>query len=106
MRLYLIAATVNRWYSQCTLLSLVEVGERRIQVKPSSNRLLGVLIAQIAHVVSRADELTICAGCKSAFKMPRKPSRGVNRYCRECGKRASWRDAARRFRQRKRNEEV
>lgn len=67
--------------------------EQRLQVER--------LLVQCAPAMPRGDELAICASCSTPFTPSRKPNPNRSSYCPSCGLRAANRDAARRYRAKK-----
>jgi len=92
---------VNTWYAKARGHRILDLVDHQLQVRPSASNLLGVLIAQVAHVMARADELAVCAGCKRTFRPKRPLARGSRQYCSVCRKaKVPQRDASRDWRRR------
>jgi hypothetical protein len=101
------AMAVNTWFAKARGHRILDVVDKRVQIRPGASNLLGVLITQIAHVIARSDESALCAGCKRLFPPKRPPSRGARQYCVVCRKaKVPQRDAARDYRRRTRSKAV
>ena len=97
----IVALAVNAWFAGNRGYRLLEVVDKQFQVRPGASNLLGVIIAQVAHAITRADELTVCAGCRGRFRPKRPLSHGSRQYCHACRRaKIPQRDAARDFRRR------
>lgn len=68
------------------------------------NTLFGMLVMQLMLEICSSGGIAFCHGCgKSYAPKVRRPKVGQRNYCRDCGKKAAWRDAKAAERQRKRN---
>lgn len=84
----IVAASINTWFAHAGGHSIVGVTkDGNIQVQPQANKLFGILITQIAHVIARSDQTVVCAGCKGPFPPKRRLVRGIRQYCELCRKR-------------------
>lgn len=67
------------------------------------NTLFGMLAMQLMLEISSSGGIAFCSGCgKSYTPKLRRPKVGQRNYCRDCGKKAAWRDAKAGERRRKR----
>lgn len=57
------------------------------------------LTTQLFFTLAGASKLATCASCGALFTPRRRPSKGRNSYCQNCGIRAAWREAQRRRRE-------
>jgi hypothetical protein len=53
--------------------------------------IFSVLAERLTAAVSGGTGKAICSGCAEFFDPPRAPALGRHRFCKKCGKRASWR---------------
>jgi len=65
--------------------------------------LMPYLTMQLAMGVVRSDPTAFCAGCGTAFQPSRTPAPGRRPYCPRCRDKARWRDASKRYRERRRS---
>lgn len=65
----------------------------------------GSLAMQLLSAVTGTSGLAACAGCGNFFTVERKRSPRQHRYCSNCGRLASMRDASKRYRARKRQKQ-
>ena len=99
-----VGGAVNKWFAAAAGHRILDLVDGTLQVRPAASNLFGVLIVQIAYVLSRCDEAAVCAGCKKPFQPKRPISRGIRQYCRSCRQaKVPQRDAARDWRRRVRD---
>jgi hypothetical protein len=97
----IIATAANTWFAKAHGHGILGIGDTTLQVRPYASNLFGILITQIAHVIARSDQLTVCDGCMAAFIRKRAPSKGPRQYCDKCRKaKVPQRDASRDWRRR------
>jgi hypothetical protein len=108
-----VGRAVNKWFDQMTThgilgwygtrMELRQDKAGRLQVRPYAGGVLGVVITQIAYVITGVDEAVACSGCGNLFRPKRSPARGRRHYCPRCRKkRVPRRDATRDWRARSR----
>jgi len=68
--------------------------------------LVPYLTMQLAMSIIRSDPKAFCAGCGAAFEPSRSPTPGRRPYCPLCRDKARWRNASKRYRDRRRTEFV
>jgi hypothetical protein len=97
----IVAAAVNIWFDQAREHGILTMLGGDLQVRPHASNLFGVLITQVAHVIARADQMAVCAGCPDPFMPVRPITRGSRQYCERCRKmKKPQRDASRDWRRR------
>jgi hypothetical protein len=102
-QLAIAALALNTWFAAAQGHRILDVVEGQFQVRPGASNLLGVLAVQLAHAITRSDQLAQCAGCKISFTPKRRISHGTRQYCSRCRRaKLPQRDAARDWRTRKR----
>lgn len=103
-RMAIAASVLNGWFSMAARgHQILGVTGGRFQIRLSANNLLGGLATQIAHAMSRSDQLARCAGCNSAFRPKRLITHGSRQYCTKCRRtKVPQRDASRDWRRRRR----
>jgi hypothetical protein len=109
---FCLATAVNIWILDSSIRPYLEwgrfygrdngsVGMVLANTKAAAGGLFGALSVQLAMAVARSEGLAICSACGAAYIPPRRPRVDENNYCESCGKRAAWRNAARRYRAQK-----
>jgi hypothetical protein len=83
LRKALIAQALNRWFGQ-SKGNLVTWVKEELVVEPSSDTLLGILVLQLAHRITRAQEIVRCFHCRALFSPVRAPSHGTRQFCAKC----------------------
>jgi len=107
IQLAIVGAAVNTWFDQARGHGILTMQNNELQVQPYASTLFGVLVTQIAHVIARSDQKTVCAGCRNPFAPARPIVRGSRQYCTICRKRGvPQRDASRDWRRRAREKQV
>jgi len=94
---HLVPLGVNRWLEYGQVGLRLELGSKRpYQVRLSLESVLGALARHLFLIVNGDVGLAICSGCGDLYAPPRrKPKRGQNRWCGECGKGSNYRVAKR-----------
>ena len=83
LRKALIAQALNRWF-ELSKGNLVAWVKEELVVEPSSDTLLGILVLQLAHRITRAQEIVTCFHCRALFSPVRAPSHGTRQFCVKC----------------------
>jgi hypothetical protein len=97
----ILASAVNFRFDQARRHGILTMVHRDLQVRPYASDLFGVLITQIAHVITRSDQTAVCASCRNPFTPKRPLVRGSRQYCIPCRKaKVPQRDASRDWRRR------
>ncbi len=76
--------------------------EKRLWIRTPT--LFSGLMLQLAAAICGCDGFSICSMCNMPYTPRRQPTIGRNNYCGNCGRTAAVRHAARRFRQRRKQE--
>lgn len=66
----------------------------------AARNMLQAVVFQTILSISRTDGFAICSACSKPFIPSRRPQKGRNSYCPDCGSRAAWRVAQRKRRER------
>ena len=84
LRRGLIAQALNRWFAESKGNYLLTVVKEELVIEPSANTLFGILVLQLAHRITRAQEMVVCFHCKALFSPARAPSHGTRQFCAKC----------------------
>jgi hypothetical protein len=98
----LLALVLEKWLWRGGVLPAMYADGDHLSVRLGGYGLLGALAIQLLFDVCRTDGLAVCTSCGTPFLPLRRPRSDRNTYCRDCGRRASVRDAAARYRQARR----
>lgn len=99
-----VADVVNEWLDLAqSRLFLRWRPAQSPSVEVSGASLFGSLGVQILFAISRSDGLALCSACGIPYPPSKRPKPGQRNYCRDCGKKAAQRDAARDYRKRRAN---
>jgi hypothetical protein len=102
LQLTIVAAAMNILFSRARGHRILTVGDKDLRIQLNASNLMGILVAQIAHVIARSDQKVVCAGCRNPFMPSRPITRGSRQYCTSCRKaKFPQRDAARAYRARR-----
>lgn len=95
---------LDRWLSMGDVRPNLVWDEEQCSVS-FDNTLFGMLAMQLMLEICSSGGIAFCSGCgKSYSPKRRRPKVGQRNYCRECGKKAAWRDAKATERRRKRKD--
>jgi len=83
-QLQIVAAALNKWYGSARGNCIVVCRDERLAFLNEASNLLGVLILQIAHAITRTHQRIPCDGCGRWFRPDQPQSRGSRRYCKKC----------------------
>jgi DNA-directed RNA polymerase subunit RPC12/RpoP len=97
-----LARSVEKWASDGGVKPILDWDGAKPRIELEGGGLFGALAVELLQAVGYPDTLAICDGCGKAFIPAMRPSTSRRNYCKDCGHRAAIRDAARRYRQRKR----
>jgi hypothetical protein len=95
-----LARTVETWISNGSVQPTLDWDEIKPRIMLKGGGLFGALAVQLLQAVGYPDALAICDGCGKPFVPTMRPSPNRRSYCKDCGRRAALRDAARRYRDR------
>ena len=102
LQLTIVAAAMNSLFAEARGHRILTVGDKDLRIQPNASNLLGIVVAQIAHVIALSDQKAVCSGCRNAFTPSRPIVRGSRQYCKSCRKaKVPQRDAARDYRARR-----
>jgi hypothetical protein len=93
-----LTGVVEMWLREGAVRPHVQWGKRTPGVELAGWGLFGALAVQLLQVVSRIDGLITCSGCGKAYLPKRRPNPNRDHYCPDCGVKAAWRKASRRYR--------
>ena len=103
LRRGLIAQALNRWFAESKPNSLLTLVKEELVIEPSANTLFGILVLQLAHRITRAQEMVVCFHCKALFSPVRAPSHGTRQFCAKCRRKGKPQMYAARDYRRRRN---
>jgi hypothetical protein len=92
---------VVRYFGCLRPVLVVENGKFDIKLggRFLSTGLTAALTTQLLFTLAGALDIRPCSSCGKLFFLRRRPRKGENSYCLNCGIRAAWRDASRRKRE-------
>ena len=97
-----LAQTLREWISDGGVRPSLDWSDAKPVIDLEGGGLFGGLAVQLLQAVGHPETLAFCDGCGKPFTPSMRPSSSRRNYCKECGHRAAVRDAARRYRERKR----
>ncbi len=93
---------VNEWLYQCEVRPFLWWNDEAPAFDLSSS-LLGAIGIQLMSALMRREHFQSCHACGQLYAPKRRPRKGENNYCEECGKKARNRIAQQRLREKKRS---
>jgi len=92
---------VNEWLYACEVRPFLSLAgaDQKFELRST---LLGSLGVQLLSALLRTDGFTVCSACGQPYAPQRRPRKGENHYCQDCGRRATNKLAQRRYRERQR----
>lgn len=99
---WLMRSMLDRWLSMGDVRPTLVWDDEQCSVS-FDNTLFGMLAMQLMLEIGSNGGLAFCSGCRKSYAPEvRRPKVNQRNYCRDCGKKAAWRDAqaARRCRKR------
>ena len=97
-----LARVINEWLNACEVRPFLWLAEEEQKFELRST-LLGSLGVQLLSSLLRTDGFTVCSACGQPYAPTRRPRKGENHYCQECGHRAANKYGQRRYRERQRS---
>lgn len=93
---------VNEWLYACEVRPFLSLAgaDQKFELRST---LLGSLGVQLLSSLLRTEGFTVCSACGQPYAPTRRPRKGENHYCQDCGHRAANKMGQRRFRERQRS---